>query len=156
MFYMQMSLASEISKLSETEMFLESLMRQFEIKEDFLGVLNVPLNECVKNAIVHGNKCDKEKTVLIEVYLEQSKLLFSITDEGQGFDYNSFLWQSIEQSKNSGLFLVGLLTEELSFAKNGSQVSYKVDVPLSVVGNDERINILQQSQSLVKNSQIDI
>ena len=80
MFYMQMSLPSEISKLSETEMFLESLMQQFEIKEDFLGIFSVPLNECVKNAIINGNKCDKDKTVLIEVCLEQSKLLFSITD----------------------------------------------------------------------------
>ncbi|MDR2409174.1 MAG: ATP-binding protein [Bacteroidales bacterium] len=151
-----MSLPSEISKLSETEMFLESLMRQFEIKDDFLGILSVPLHECVENAIVHGNKCNKDKTVLIEICLDQSKLLFSITDEGEGFDYNSFLQQNIEQSKNNGLFLVQLLTEELSFAKNGSQISYKVDVPLTVFGNDKRINILQQSQTVVKNPQIDI
>jgi serine/threonine-protein kinase RsbW len=153
---MQMSLPSEISKLSETEMFLESLMRQFEIKEDFWGILSLPLHECVKNAIVHGNKCNKDKTVLIEVFLEQSKLLFSITDEGQGFDYNSFLQQNMEQSEHNGLFLVSLLTEDLSFAKNGSKISYKVDVPLRVFGNDKRINILQQSQTVVKNSQIDI
>jgi serine/threonine-protein kinase RsbW len=153
---MQMSLSSEISKLSETEMFLENLMQQFEIKEDFLGILSVPLNECVKNAIIHGNKYDKDKTVLIEVCLEQSKLLFSITDEGEGFDYDSFLTQDFEQSKTNGLFLIKVLTEDLSFSKNGAQISYKVDVPLTVSVNNKRIDILQQSQTVVKNSRMDI
>jgi serine/threonine-protein kinase RsbW len=131
-------------------------MLQFEIKEDFFGVLSVPLNECVKNAIIHGNKCNKDKTVLIEVFLEQSKLLFSVTDEGEGFDYNSFLQQEMEHSKNSGLFLVKLLSEDFSFTKNGSQISYKMDVPLKIPVNDKRVDILQQSQTLVKNSQTDI
>jgi serine/threonine-protein kinase RsbW len=151
-----MSLQSDLSKLSEIELFLEGIMQQFAIREDYFGVLSVPLNECVMNAIIHGNKCNEEKKVLIEVYFEQSKLLFSITDEGEGFDYNPFLQQGIEQSKNNGLFLVKLLSEEFSFTKNGSQVSYKMDVPFIFSMGDKRMNILQQSQNIVKNSRMEI
>jgi serine/threonine-protein kinase RsbW len=156
MFYLQMSLKSDLSKLSEVDFFLEDIVQRFEIGEDFLGILSVPLNECVKNAIVHGNKCSRDKKVLIEVCLEQSKLLFSVTDEGHGFDYDSFLQQDFEQAKTNGLFLVRMLTENLSFAKNGSQVSYVVNVPLSFSITNKRVDVLQQSQVVVKNMQVEI
>ncbi|MDR1181007.1 MAG: ATP-binding protein [Bacteroidales bacterium] len=156
MFYLQMSLQSDLSKLSEIDFFLENIIQQFEIKDDFFGILNVPLNECVKNAIIHGNGCNPDKKVLIEVYVEQSKLFFSITDEGVGFDYNSFLQQSVECLKNNGLFLVEMLTENLSFAKDGAQVSYEIEVPFSFSAGDKRVDILQQSQVRVENSKAKI
>ena len=156
MFYIRTSLQSDLSKLSEIDLFLDNIMRQFKISGDYLGILDVPLNECVKNAIVHGNKCDKNKKVNIEVHQEKSELLFSITDEGQGFDYNSFLQQNIEQRNASGLSLVEVLTNNLSFSKDGSQVCYKVSIPHSMSENDERINVLQQSQEAVKSAQVKV
>ena len=156
MFYIRTSLQSDLSKLSEIDLFLDNIMRQFKISGDYLGILDVPLNECVKNAIVHGNKCDKNKKVNIEVHQEKSELLFSITDEGQGFDYNSFLQQNIEQRNASGLSLVEVLTNNLSFSKDGSQVCYKVSIPHSLGENNERIDVLQQCQDAVKSAQLKI
>ncbi len=157
MFYSQISLQSDLSQLSELDSFLENVMQQCGIKEDFLGIMSVALNECVENAIIHGNKCDISKKVLVEVQLRQSKLLFSITDEGQGFNYDSFLQQNIEQSQKSGLLTVKILTEDLSFARNGAQVFYTVDVPFSFSAGNKRIDILQQSQqAIVKNSHLNI
>ena len=157
MFYSQISLQSDLSQMSEIDSFLENVMQQCGIKEDFLGIMSVPLMECVENAIIHGNKSEIGKKVLVEVQLKQSKLLFSITDEGQGFDYDSFLQQNIETAQKSGLLTLKMLTEELSFAKKGSQVFYTVDVPFSFSANDKRIDVLQQSQqSVVKNSHLRI
>ena len=157
MFYSQISLQSDLSLLFEVDSFLENIMHQCGIKEDFLGVMTVALNECVENAIIHGNKCDTTKKVLVEVQLKQSELLFCITDEGKGFDYDSFLQQNIEFAPKSGLLTVKMLTKNLSFSKNGSQVLYTVDVPFSFSAGDKRINILQQSQqSTVKNSCLSI
>ncbi len=157
MFYSQISLQSDLSQLSELDSFLENVMQQCGIKEDFLGIMSVALNECVENAIIHGNKCDISKKVLVEVQLKQSKLLFSITDEGQGFNYDSFLQQNIEQSQKSGLLTVKILTEDLSFARNGAQVFYTVDVPFSFSAGNKRVDILQQSQqAIVKNSHLNI
>ena len=157
MFYSQISLQSDLSRMHEIDSLLDVVMQQCGIKEDFLGVMNVPLHKCVENAIIHGNKCDKNKKVLIEVQLKQSELLFSITDEGAGFDYDSVLKQNIEHSPKSGLLIVKMLTKNLSFAKNGSQVFYTVDVPFSFSAGDKRMDVLQQSQqSVVKNSQMRI
>jgi serine/threonine-protein kinase RsbW len=157
MFYSQISLQSDLSQLSELDSFLENIMQQCGIEEDFLGIMSIPLMECVENAIIHGNKNNIDKKVFVEVELKQSKLLFSITDEGQGFDYNSFLQQNIEHSQKSGLLTVKMLIENLSFAKNGSQVVYAVGVPFSFSMGDKRIDVLQQSQqSAVKSSQMRI
>jgi serine/threonine-protein kinase RsbW len=149
MFYSKVSLQSDLSRLSEIEFLVEDIMRQFKIKEDFAGIISVPLNECVQNAVIHGNKCDKDKKVTVEVLLEKSKLSFSVTDEGQGFDYDAVLQKEIEQRKENGLLLVEMLTEDLSFSLNGSRVSYKVNVPFSLPVNEERIGVLKQSQEVV-------
>ena len=156
MFYSQMSLQSDLSRMSELDSFLENVMQQCGIKEDFLGIMSVPLNECVENAIIHGNKCDIRKKVMVEVQLKKSQLLFSITDEGQGFDYNSFLSQNIEHSIKSGLLTAKMLTENLDFAKNGSQVFYTVDVPFSFSFGDRRMDVLQQSQTTLVKSHLGV
>ena len=150
MFYSRISLQSDLSQMFEIECLVEDVMRQFKIEEDFCGIISVPLNECVKNAIVHGNKCNKDKKVNVEIQWEKSKLLFSVTDEGQGFDYDIFLQKSIEKRKENGLFLVEKLTEDLSFSNNGSRVSYKVNIPFSLPIGNERIGILHQSQKVAK------
>jgi serine/threonine-protein kinase RsbW len=145
---------SRLSNLSEIDLFLDNIMQQFNVKEDFLGILSIPLNECVENAIVHGNKCDENKKVNIDVQYEKSKLLFSVTDEGIGFDYNSLLQKGIEQRTGNGLLLLEMLTEDLSFSKDGSQVSYKIDVPHSLYNNNERLGVFQHSQEAVKSVQL--
>ena len=153
MFYSKINLQSDLSQLSEIDFLIEDIMRRFKIKEDFAGIISVPLNECVENAIIHGNKCNKDKKVTVEIQLENAKLLFSVTDEGQGFDYDAILQKGIEQRKEDGLLLVEMLTEDLSFSLNGSRVSYKVNVPFSLPVNEERIGVLQQLQEeTVKNA----
>jgi serine/threonine-protein kinase RsbW len=151
MFYSKISLESDLSKLSKIESFLDNVMQQFGVDDGFSGIVKMPLYECVENAIVHGNKCDKSKKVHVDVQLDKSKLLFSVTDEGQGFDYSSFLQKNLEHQKKNGLFKVKLLTDDLSFSKNGSQVSYKGNVPFSLPTNSERIGVLQQSQKVAEN-----
>ena len=146
MFYSRTSLESDLSRLSKMDLFLDDVMKQFGIEEDFLGVLSVPLRECVENAIVHGNKYDKNKKVNIEVQLNKSELLFSVSDEGKGFDYGSFLRKKTEQHKKNGLLKVGLLTNNLSFSRNGSRVSYNITVPFSLPVSKERIDVLQHLQ----------
>jgi serine/threonine-protein kinase RsbW len=131
-------------------------MQHFGIKEDFLGILSVPLNECVKNAVIHGNKCDKTKKVVIEVQLKKSKLCFSVSDEGEGFDYESVMKTTPEQQEKNGLCIVKMLAQNPTFSRNGTQISYTIDVPFSCDKNrqNQRAEALLQSQISVKNSQI--
>jgi serine/threonine-protein kinase RsbW len=144
MFYSQLVLQSDLSKIGAVDAFLEGIMRDFGIKEDFLGVMSVPLIECVKNGIVHGNKMDENKKVTIDFQIKESRLSFTVTDEGQGFDYESFPKQCSGDAEKNGLFVVNKLAEEVNFSKNGSQISYKIGVPFSLNSPVNRMAILQQ------------
>ena len=144
MFYSQLVLQSDFSKMGEVDAFVESIMQHFGIKEDFLGVMSVPLIECVKNGIVHGNKMDENKKIVVDFQVKESKLSFTVADEGQGFDYETLLNQRDTDSGKSGLFIVTQLAEEVEFLQNGSQISYKINVPFSVNSPADRRAILQQ------------
>ena len=144
MFYSQLVLQSDLSKMGEVDAFLEGIMQHFGIEEDFFGVMSVPLLECVKNGMVHGNKLDKNKNLTIDFQIKESRLFFTVTDEGQGFDYENFLKQNKNKTEEKGLFILFHLAEEVTFLKNGSQVSYKVNIPFRINSSANRTAILQQ------------
>ena len=144
MFYSQLVLQSNLSKMGEVDAFLEGIMRHFGIAEDYFGVMSVPLMECVKNAIIHGNKMDATKRLSIDFQIKESKLSFTVTDEGQGFDYENVLKTCDNDTEKRGLFLLSQLAEDVTFSKNGSQVSYKINVPFRVNSPADRTAILQQ------------
>ena len=144
MFYSQLVLQSDLSKIGAVDAFLEGIMLDFGIKEGFFGMMSVPLIECVKNGIVHGNKMDENKKVTIDFQIKESKLSFTVTDEGQGFDCENFLKHCSDDMEKKGLFVINKLAEDVTFFKNGSQISYKIDVPFSLNSPVNRMAILQQ------------
>jgi len=147
MFYSQLVLQSDLSKMGEVDAFLEGIMQHFGIKEDFLGIMSVPLVECVKNGMIHGNKMDNNKRITIDFQIKESKLSFTVTDEGQGFDYENFLKTCETDSEKKGLFLLSKLAEDVNFLKNGSQVSYKINIPFQINSPANRTATLQQKSN---------
>ncbi|MDR2511186.1 MAG: ATP-binding protein [Bacteroidales bacterium] len=135
MFGASIEVQSDISRLTHIDAFMENVMREYCIDEDFWGVLSYPLYECVKNAMIHGNKSDFNKKVFVGCTYHQSKLHFLIKDEGEGFDYQSIL---SGQTFTGGLAAVKLLTKNVQFSHNGSQIRYALTVPFGVKKRHER------------------
>jgi len=62
------------------------------IHDDILFELRVILHELIINAIIHGNKENKDKLVEINAGITNGKrLVLVVSDEGEGYDYNSYL-----------------------------------------------------------------
>ena len=84
------------------------------------------MTEAVNNAIVHGNKENKEKKV--ELYLKQNKksISFIIKDEGPGFDESKIPDptnpKNLNNIKGRGVFLIKNLTDNVTFRNKGSEV----------------------------------
>ena len=84
------------------------------------------MTEAVNNAIVHGNKENKEKKV--ELYLKQNKksISFIIKDEGLGFDESKIPDptnpKNLNNIKGRGVFLIKNLTDNVTFRNKGSEV----------------------------------
>ena len=93
---------------------------------DIYGNIIIAVTESVSNAIVHGNKNDKNKNVSITLENQIKHIVFEIKDEGQGFDYlnvpNPTAPENLEKPGGRGIFLISNLCDKYVFDKTGSTI----------------------------------
>ena len=122
----QLELPSTLDSLTKIESFIEECCDQCNLNKDCFGNILIALTEGVNNAIVHGNKYDKNKMVLLNVESSDIDVEFTIIDEGGGFDYNNVpdptLPENLEKLSGRGVFLMRQLADEVVFEQNGSIV----------------------------------
>ncbi|MGI6292816.1 MAG: ATP-binding protein [Bacteroidales bacterium] len=144
MFYTELKIESDLNKLTEVEHFIDNLMTDFNIDYDYIGIISTPLIEAVSNAIIHGNQLNKSKKVIITCQLSNKNMVFSVSDEGNGFNFSEYLNKEIENRSNNGLSIIELLTNKMEFLNNGNTITYEVEVPIQL--NNEREIILSKER----------
>tara|TARA_Y200000002_G_C22671391_1_gene660198 strand:+ start:358 stop:747 length:390 start_codon:yes stop_codon:yes gene_type:complete len=111
--------------VSIVESFIENAGDKIKITENVYGNVLVSVTEAVNNAIVHGNKEDKNKKVKIQLRKNKKSVRFVIEDEGAGFDFSSLpdptSPENINKVKGRGIFLIKNLADKAKF-KNGGRV----------------------------------
>ena len=107
------------------ESFIENAGEKIKIKESVYGNVLVSVTEAVNNAIVHGNKEDKEKKVKIKLKENKKSIRFVVEDEGGGFDHKNLpdptSPENIDKIKGRGIFLIKNLSDKAKF-KDGGRV----------------------------------
>lgn len=119
-----------IPSLSENirivESFIDNAKEKFDLNDDIYGNIMIAVTESVNNAIIHGNKSNKDKNVFLTLNMEDNTIVFNISDEGNGFDYNSLpdptAPGNIDKPGGRGIFLMKALSDELSFENDGKKV----------------------------------
>ncbi len=85
------------------------------------------LSELFVNALNHGNRQDPEKKIFVNYVIEHDKIVFTIQDEGDGFDYLNIhdpaLDENILKPSGRGLFLVKSLADFLEFKEKGNVIT---------------------------------
>ena len=122
-----LQLPSKPESINLLENFLESLRKTYDITDDVFGNILIALTEAVNNAIYHGNKADQEKKVYLSLEVtNHHKLIFTICDEGNGFDYENVadptLAENIELQGGRGIFIMKHLADNFIFNKNGNEI----------------------------------
>ena len=123
---------SDIKNINLVERLIDDLSDEYNLQDDIYGKLLLSVVEAVNNAIVHGNKMDFEKDVVLEYSIDDAKIDFIITDKGDGFDYNNIpdptKPENVEKTHGRGIFLMNHLADEIEFTKNGSIVKLSYDI----------------------------
>lgn len=121
----KISIPSLMENVKIIESFIDNAREKFDINDDIYGNIMISVTECISNAIIHGNQNDKNKLVHLELKLEKEMLLFTIQDEGAGFDYNELkdptAPENIEKPGGRGIFLIKHLSDEVKFEENGTK-----------------------------------
>lgn len=123
-----LKVTSEIKNISIAESIVDNLTIEYDLNPDLYGNILVTVHEAINNAIVHGNHLDKSKFVEITYVLENRKLLFSIKDEGKGFDFNNIADpttpENIEKPSGRGIFIIKNLADEVTFTSGGTEIQF--------------------------------
>jgi len=108
------------------EKLIDEISSTYGFHSDVYGKILLAVVEGVNNAIVHGNKLNKDKLVVLEYNIDNKHAEFIIKDEGLGFDYSNVpdptKPENIEKSHGRGIFLMNHLADDIEFIDNGSTV----------------------------------
>ena len=112
--------------VSVVESFIDNVGEKIKIQEAIYGNVLVSVTEAVNNAIVHGNKEDKNKKVRLGLKQNKKSVRFVVEDEGIGFDYNNLPDptnpKNIDKVKGRGIFLIKSLSDKTTFKRGGRVV----------------------------------
>jgi serine/threonine-protein kinase RsbW len=115
---------SDMSNLFRAENLIDDLAEKLEFGDELYGNISVCIIEAVSNAIQHGNANDVTKIVLLDYKVIEDTLVFTISDEGNGFNLNSVpdptLPENLENIKGRGIFLIRNLADKVTFEDRGA------------------------------------
>ncbi|MBK3516598.1 ATP-binding protein [Carboxylicivirga sp. N1Y132] len=127
-----MEFNSETKNINIVEKLIDDLSNEFDLHNDIYGKLLLAVVEGVNNAIVHGNKLDKEKVVTVDYMIDEEKVEFTISDEGSGFDYTNIpdptKPENLEKTHGRGVFLMHHLADDIEFDEEGSIVKMTFNI----------------------------
>ncbi len=122
-------LKSETKSITELESYLYNLLSPLNLGEDKYGDILISLTEAVMNAIIHGNKEDQNKNVVIKHWVDEKSIYLKVCDQGNGFDPNRIKDPTcpscIEITGGRGVFLMCQLADDIHFHDKGTQVELK-------------------------------
>ncbi len=123
----KIKIESAVSNLRVVENAIDEVVNELGIRQENYGKILVSTLEAVNNAIMHGNKFDKEKMVDVEISCKNEKLKIKIKDEGIGFVPEDVpdptTPENIEALNGRGIFLMSKLADEIKYSKKGNEVT---------------------------------
>lgn len=95
---------------------------------DTFGI-HMAMEEAVLNAIRHGNQCDPEKLVRVEMEISHERFYSRITDQGDGFDPAAIpdptLEENLEKTSGRGVMLMNSFVDKVVYNDVGNSVELK-------------------------------
>lgn len=124
----EIQLGSSLTELYKVEEFVEIISDVYNINNNYYSTILMSLDEAVRNAIEHGNKFDAKKKVKISFTTNRGELIFTVKDEGNGFNLSEIPDptdpnnSNIEDTKK-GLFLMQHLSDRINVNQQKSEIS---------------------------------
>jgi serine/threonine-protein kinase RsbW len=122
-----LQLPSKLESITTVENFIDNLSEKYNFNDETYANVLTCLSEAVINAIVHGNKQDESKKVYLNLeVVERKRLIFTIADEGEGFDYNNLpdptAPENLENYSGRGVYIVKKLADQCIFNAVGNEL----------------------------------
>jgi serine/threonine-protein kinase RsbW len=109
-------LESSLQSVDKAEAVVLQEAKKLGFDDDEQHQIGVAVRECMVNAVVHGNRYNRNKKVHLDVERSESKLTVTIGDEGGGFDVSALpdplAPDNLLRQSGRGLLLVRAFMDE--------------------------------------------
>ncbi len=125
---LEMVIPSSLEKIEDVERLAEEAADLMEFDEESKDSLAIAVTEAVNNAIIHGNKRDTNKKVIIRFVFQENRLLVIVKDEGEGFNPDQIgdplAPENLLKESGRGIFILSSLMDDVqfNFDKDGTEL----------------------------------
>lgn len=129
-----LEIESDPNNLITVEEFVNYFAVDLGLDEEKLSGLLLSVTEATTNAMLHGNKNDKNKLVKINVTVEDHTLTIAVKDEGIGFDPSIVPDptdpENLLKDSGRGLYLMRIYMDELkiNLTPTGTETILKLKI----------------------------
>ncbi|MBI4547391.1 MAG: ATP-binding protein [Ignavibacteriae bacterium] len=123
-----LAISSNPKNVLKVESFLEHVNDHLQLDDSQFNKLLVATTEAVNNSIVHGNKRDPRRKVVITCEVNHAVLIVRVHDEGPGVDTsnlpNPLAEENLMRENGRGVFLMRSMMDSVEFDKtpDGAEV----------------------------------
>lgn len=125
---------SDPKEISKVEPFLQMISKAARLDDGTFYRLLVAGTEAINNGILHGNKSDPHKSVVVFCTIDSSELVIRVKDQGKGFkpeDVPDPLEEkNLMKTSGRGIFLMRSLMDKVAFSvtSEGTEVELVIDL----------------------------
>jgi serine/threonine-protein kinase RsbW len=117
------------------EAFVFDLTDRFHFSEAILDRMLVSVTEAVNNGIVHGNKSNPEKTVRLTCSCFEDKIIFTVYDEGAGFEKerlpDPLAEENLLKESGRGILIIEHLMDEVQYDRTPAGMAIQMTIRLT-------------------------
>lgn len=117
---------SETRSLKEVSDRILGSLEAYRLNESLLFDIRLCIEEAVRNAIVHGNRSNRDLPVKIAYSVRPGACEISVEDKGAGFDYREVPDPTTEENLlkpgGRGVYLMRTLMDRVEYNERGNAV----------------------------------
>ena len=114
-----LEIESDPNNLITVEEFVNYFAKDLGVSDERMNGLLLSVTEATTNAIIHGNKCNLDKKVFIDVFVENENIVIKVKDEGDGFDPANVPDptepQNLLKDSGRGVYLMRVYMDDLKY-----------------------------------------
>ena len=117
----ELKLPSRIEAIGEAAAAATDAARRLGFADDALFGIELAVREAVTNAVLHGNRSDESKPVEVGVAGTHARLVVTVRDRGEGFDYTHLAdptaRENILKASGRGILFMRTFMDEVTWER---------------------------------------
>ena len=125
-FWVRLTVPSRVQAINPTVNKLKKMLKAACLERTQAFAVETALREALANAIVHGNRLNRAKSVRVGCCCSERGIRIVIADEGDGFDPGALesplAAKNLDSDHGRGILLIHALMDDVRFEKGGRPI----------------------------------